>query len=76
MNTITTDDLIAVTGGITRPPAGTHNARYKEMCLTPDRKTAREQYDWLRAHQIPDASEAPGVKRRVVDAIGKLCGWP
>jgi len=38
-------------------------------------RTARAQYDWMRAHEIPDASEAPGVKHRVVQAIGDLCGW-
>lgn len=75
MITITTDDLVAVTGGITKAPAGTRSAQYKEMCLTPDPATARKQYDWMRAHEIPDASEAPGVKHRVVEAIGKLCNW-
>lgn len=75
MTTLSLLDLTEITGGITQPPAGSRAARYKEMCTVPDRATARKQYDWMRAHQIPDASEAPGVKKRVVDAIGTLCGW-
>ena len=74
--TISTNDLKVVTGGVNHGGAGSRSAQYKEMCLTPDRATAKSQYDWMRAHEIPDASEAPGVKKRVVDAIGNLCGWP
>lgn len=73
--TISTTDLTAVTGGVTQGAPGSKNAQYKEMCTTPDRATAKSQYDWMRAHEIPDASEAPGVKHRVVQAIGNLCGW-
>jgi hypothetical protein len=75
MTTISTSDLGDVTGGVTQGPAGSRAARYREMCTVPDRATARKQYDWMRAREIPDSSEAPGVKRRVVDAIGALCGW-
>ncbi len=67
--------LAAVTGGVTHGSPGSRSAQYKEMCTTPDAKTARAQYDWMNAHEIPDASEAPGVKHRVVQAIGQLCGW-
>lgn len=75
MMTISISDLTTVTGGVTHGSAGSRNAQYKEMCMTPNRDTARAQYDWMRAHEIPDASEAPGVKHRVVSAIGSLCGW-
>jgi hypothetical protein len=75
MTTISNTDLTVVTGGVTHGSAGSRSAQYKEMCTVPDRATARAQYDWMRAHEIPDASEAPGVKHRVVDAVGKLCGW-
>ncbi|HEY1550885.1 MAG TPA: hypothetical protein VGG28_23810 [Kofleriaceae bacterium] len=73
---MTTIDLSTVTGGVTSGGRGSRDAQYKEMCQTPDPKTARSQYDWMKAHEIPDASEAPGVKHRVVSAIGNLCGWP
>ena len=75
MTTFANDDLAAVTGGVTHGAPGTQSERYKEMCTVPDSKTARAQYDWMRAHEIPDSSEAPGVKHRVVEAIGALCGW-
>ncbi|HEY6038008.1 MAG TPA: hypothetical protein VIV58_27195 [Kofleriaceae bacterium] len=74
--TITSIDLELVLGGVTHGGAGSRSAQYKEMCLAPDPGTARAQYDWMRAHEIPDSSEAPGVKHRVVKAIGSLCGWP
>ena len=73
MKTIT--NLEAVLGGVTSGGPGSRGAQYKEMCTTPDPKRAREQYDWMKQHEIPDASEAPGVKHRVVSAIGNLCGW-
>ena len=76
MTTLSHRDLNTITGGVTHGAPGTQNERFKEMCMTPDPKTARAQYDWMRAHEIPDRSEAPGVKHRVVDAIGTLCGWP
>jgi hypothetical protein len=75
MTTLSITDLTAVTGGVTHGSAGSRSPRYAEMCRTPDPRTARAQYDWMRAHEIPDASEAPGVKHRVVAAIGNLCGW-
>jgi hypothetical protein len=75
MTTISTTHLMTVTGGVTHGAAGSRQAQYTEMCTKPDRATARSQYDWMRAHEIPDASEAPGVKHRVVSAIGDLCGW-
>jgi hypothetical protein len=75
MITISTDELCAVTGGATRGAPGSRSAQYTEMCTMPDRATARAQYDWMVAHEIPDGSEAPGVKHRVVQAIGQLCGW-
>jgi hypothetical protein len=74
--TISTNDLMSVTGGVTHGGAGSTSAQYKQMCLTPDPKTARTQYDWMVAHKIPDASEAPGVKHRVIQGIGNVCGWP
>jgi hypothetical protein len=75
MMTIPNDELTAVSGGVNHGSAGSRSAQYKEMCTVPDRATARAQYDWMKAHEIPDASEAPGVKHRVVDSVGKLCGW-
>jgi hypothetical protein len=75
MKMISNIDLTTVIGGVTHGGAGSRSAQYKEMCMTPDRKTARAQYDWMRAHEIRDSSEAPGVKHRVVAAIGSLCGW-
>jgi hypothetical protein len=75
MITLATNDLSTVTGGVTHGGSGSRSAQFKEMCTVPDRTTARAQYDWMRSHEIPDASEAPGVKHRVVKAIGDLCGW-
>jgi hypothetical protein len=75
MTTLSNHDLGTITGGVTQGAPGTQRARYKEMCTVPDAKTARAQYDWMRAHEIPDNSEAPGVKHRVVAAVGQLCGW-
>ncbi|HEY4241689.1 MAG TPA: hypothetical protein VGM88_17830 [Kofleriaceae bacterium] len=75
MTTISNTELAAATGGVTQGKPGTRSAQYKEMCTVPDAKTARAQFDWMKAHEIPDASEAPGVKHRVVQAIGSLCGW-
>ena len=75
MTTLATLDLSTVTGGVSHGGAGSRSAQYKEMCTVPDRATARAQYDWMRAHEIPDSSEKPGVKHRVVKAIGDLCGW-
>lgn len=75
MTSLSNHDLNTITGGVTQGAPGTQSERYKEMCTVPDRKTARAQYDWMRAHEIPDSSEAPGVKHRVVAAIGQLCGW-
>jgi hypothetical protein len=76
MTTISTIDLTNVSGGVTHGAAGTRNSQYNEMCLSPNPQTARTQYNWMVAHEIPDASEAPGVKHRVVQAIGNLCRWP
>jgi len=73
--TISAIDLDLVLGGVTHGGAGSRSAQYKEMCMAPDPKTARAQFDWMKAHEIPDSSEAPGVKHRVVSAIGNLCGW-
>ncbi|HUJ58231.1 MAG TPA: bacteriocin [Kofleriaceae bacterium] len=75
MTTISTDELATITGGVTHGAPGSRTAQYNEMCRTPDPATARAQYDWMRAHEIADSSEAPGVKHRVVQAIGNLCGW-
>jgi len=75
MITLESTALATVTGGVTRGPSGSRKAQYREVCRAPDPATARAQYEWMRAHEIPDSSEAPGVKHRVVDAIGKLCGW-
>ena len=75
MMTISNYELTVVTGGVDRGGPGSRSEQYKEMCTMPDRATARAQYDWMRAHEIPDASETPGVKHRVVEAIGNLCGW-
>jgi hypothetical protein len=75
MTTISIEDLATTRGGVSHGGAGSRSAQYKEMCTVPDPKTARAQYDWMRAHEIPDSSEQPGVKHRVVQAIGGLCGW-
>lgn len=75
MTTLSNLDLEFVLGGVTHGAPGSRNAQYKEMCTVPDAKTARAQYDWMKQHEIPDSSEAPGVKHRVVQAIGNLCGW-
>jgi hypothetical protein len=76
METISLSDLETVLGGVDHGAPGSRNAQYKAMCMTPNPQTARQQYDWMLAHEIPDASEKPGVKHRVVTAIGQLCGWP
>jgi len=75
MITLESTALATVTGGLTQGPSGSRNAQYREVCLAPDPATARAQYEWMRGHETPDSSEVPGVKHRVVDAIGKLCGW-
>jgi hypothetical protein len=75
MTEISNRALTTITGGVTHGAPGTQSERFKEMCTVPDARTARAQYDWMRAHEIPDSSEAPGVKHRVVEAIGGLCGW-
>jgi hypothetical protein len=70
---ITHFDLAAVTAGVTQGPAGSREAQYRNLCLGDN---AREQYDWMVAHMTPDGSEEPGVKQRVIKAIGNLCDWP
>ncbi len=36
----------------------------------------RLQFDWMRAHMVPDGSTKPGVQRHVVANDAKLCGFP
>lgn len=73
MTTISPAALEAVCGGVTSGPRGSRSAQFQNLCVGKD---ARAQYDWMTKHMTPDDSEAPGVKRRVVTAIGNVCGWP
>ena len=73
MMIFSTTDLAAVCGGVTHGPPGSRSEQYQNLCVGKD---ARLQYDWMVKHMTPDSSEAPGVKRRVVKAIGDVCGWP
>jgi hypothetical protein len=36
----------------------------------------RSQFDWMASHMVPESSMKPGVKRHVVAADAKLCGFP
>ena len=73
MSTITSLDLSCVVGGVTRGPAGSHSAQYRNLCTGKD---ARKQFDYMVQHMTPDHSEAPGFKRRVVRSVADVCGWP
>lgn len=74
---MTTIDLETVYGGFQRGQSPDQlRERRRELCMSPTPAEARKQYDWMRAHVVPDSSEAPGIKRRAVADIGRLCGWP
>ncbi len=74
MITIETHELAAVCGGAQRGQSRDQiRERYANECLTKD---ARKQYDTMLSQMVPDSSEAPGFKRRVVKSIGELCHWP
>ena len=69
--------LATVSGGVERGQSREQiNERYKNLCLAPDPKTARQQFDTMVKQMVPDNSEAPGIKRRAIQAIGQLCHWP
>jgi hypothetical protein len=76
MMTISRDDLVTATGGVNHGGAGSTSAQYKEICLTPNRARAREQYDELVQQRIKNSSEVPGVKMRVLLPMAHLCHWP
>jgi hypothetical protein len=74
MTTLDNITLAHVAGGAARGQSSEQRReRYKNNCTGPN---ARAQYDWMGAHMVPDSSEAPGVKRRVVKSISQQCGWP
>lgn len=73
MTTIDNLTLSRVAGGARGQSPDQRRERYKNLCTGPN---ARAQYDWMGSHMVPDSSEAPGVKRRVVKSISQLCGWP
>ncbi len=77
MTTIHTSELEMIVGGVARGQSREQiRERYQNECLSPDPVTARKQYDILVKQMVPDASEAPGIKRRAVRSIGQLCHWP
>ena len=76
MMTISRDQLVTATGGVTHGAPGSTNAQYREMCLTPTPARARQQYDILVGQRIKDSSEVDGVKMRVLTPIARLCHWP
>jgi len=66
--------LSSVTGGVWSGNSREQLAeRRQQVCQTKD---ARAQYNQMLKQMVPDASEAPGFKRRVVKSVGELCGWP
>jgi hypothetical protein len=73
MTTIETTELASVHGGARGQSREQIAERYKNICKTGN---ARAQYDTMLTQMVPDTSEAPGFKRRVVKAIGELCHWP
>ena len=77
MTTIHMSLLEAARGGVQRGQSSAQiRERYRNICLAPDPKTARDQYDQMLKQMVPDNSEAPGIKERAVKSIGKLCHWP
>ena len=73
MKSISSLDLSSVSGCVWRGPASSTSEAKKNFCTGPK---ALDHYNWMKDHMTPDNSEAPGVKRRVVAAVGQLCGWP
>jgi len=77
MTTIDLDILPAVCGGYARGQSPDQlRERKRELCTTPTPARAREQYDWMLQHMVPDSSEATGIKQRAVKHIAQTCGWP
>jgi len=70
---ITINDLSSVVGGVNHGPAGSRSAQYQNLCTQPG---SRQQFDYMVKHMVPDSSEAPGFKHRVVKSVGDVCGWP
>jgi hypothetical protein len=71
---MTTIDLSTVTGGVWSGNSREQlRERRQQVCETKD---ARAQYNQMLKQMVPDTSEAPGFKRRVVKSVGELCGWP
>lgn len=69
--------LATIAGGAARGQSREQiDERYRNLCLAPDPKTARQQFDTMVKQMVPDSSEAPGIKRRAIQAIGQLCHWP
>src|SRR5215831_6291007 len=62
--------LATISGGVQRGQSREQiNERYKNLCLAPDPKTARQQYDTMIKQMVPDSSEAAGIKHRAIQAI-------
>jgi len=69
--------LATISGGAERGQSPEQiRERTKNLCLAPDPKTARQQFDTMVKQMVPNHSEAPGIKRRAIEAIGQLCHWP
>ena len=72
--TIETTLLEAVLGGVWSGNSREQRSeRFANECRTPN---ARQHYETMLKQMVPDSSEAPGFKRRVVKSIGQQCGWP
>lgn len=77
MTILELDVLVGVCGGAERGQSADQlRQRRHELCATPTPARAREQYDWMLQHMVPDTSEAPGIKQRAVKHVAQTCGWP
>ncbi len=77
MTTIDRNLLAGVSGGFARGQSPDQlRQRKRELCGTPTPARAREQYNWMLQHMVPDTSEAPGIKQRAVKHVAQTCGWP
>lgn len=73
MTTISTSELASVVGGVFHGPPGSRSAQFRNLCTGKD---AKKQFDFMKSYMTPNNSEAPGFKRRVVESVGAVCGWP
>jgi hypothetical protein len=72
--TIAGDALAEIRGGEQRGQSRAQKSeRYQNECLSKD---ARQHYDIMVQRMVPNSSEAPGFKRRVVESVASLCHWP